>query len=124
LNHPSDNPEHYKKLVSNLATKINQRMDRDLDSKSSGLIINTSGWIENSGFDIILHCAKAFSVDIILVMSQDKLYSNLATLLNSNNTNSGVNVVNISNNMTNGNINNVTVVKLPRSGGVVTRVLD
>ena len=84
-----------------MATRINERLSRDIDAQSSGIIVNTCGWIDAEGYDLLLHAIKAFSIDIVLVMNHDKLYSNLVTSLDSSVT---------------------TTVKLPRSGGVVQRV--
>ena len=33
----------------------------------SGLIVNTCGWIEGQGYDLILHAAQTFQVDVVLV---------------------------------------------------------
>jgi polyribonucleotide 5'-hydroxyl-kinase len=84
-----------------MATRINERLSRDIDAQSSGIIVNTCGWIDAEGYDLLLHAIKAFSIDIVLVMNHDKLYSNLVTSLDPAVT---------------------TTVKLPRSGGVVQRV--
>lgn len=78
-------------------------MARDLDARASGLIVNTCGWIDGDGFPVLMHAIHALSIDIVLVVGHDKLYSNFMTALE-------------------GNGRNVTVVKLPRSGGVVTKV--
>lgn len=98
---PKDNVELYKALVDTMATRINERLSRDIDAQSSGIIVNTCGWIDAEGYDLLLHAIKAFSIDIVLVMNHDKLYSNLVTSLDPAVT---------------------TTVKLPRSGGVVQRV--
>ncbi len=68
--------------------------------------MNTGGWIDGEGFNIIMHIIQAMSIDIVLVMSHDKLYSNLTAALKT----------------APGGVQQVTVVKLPRSGGVVTKV--
>lgn len=134
-NSPKENVELYKALATNLANKVNERLKRDIDAKSSGIIVNTCGWIDQGeGFDLLLHCIKAFAIDVVLVMNHDKLYSNLRTSLhqmqsqqqqqqqnggkgggkNNNRGGSGTSGSNSSN-------TGVVVVKLPRSGGVVTR---
>lgn len=104
---PKENTDLYKTLVDTISIKVNERLLRDIDSQSSGIIINTCGWIDGEGYELLLHCIKAFNVDVVLVMNHDKLYSNLISSLGS---------------VDNMNYSNVTVVKLPRSGGVVQRV--
>lgn len=97
-------------MATTLSSQVNKRLEKDVDANSSGIIVNTSGWIDGPGFDILLHCIKEFGIDVILVMNNDKLYSTLTNSFNemgsSNNSN---------------NIKPV-VVKLPSSGGIVPRV--
>lgn len=100
---PKDNIELYKTLISNLASKINDRLARDEDARSSGIIVNTTGWIDGEGFTLLMHAIQTLGIDVVLVMGHDKLYSNLITALD-------------------GTAKAATVVKLPRSGGVVSRV--
>ena len=104
---PRENVDLYKLMITNLAAKVNSRFDRDCDAKASGLIANTCGWVDGAGFDVLLHCIQAFSIDVVLVMSHDKLFSTLVSALDANAATK----------------NSVTVVKLPRSGGVVNRVI-
>lgn len=99
-NSPKENLELYMKYIDILAENVRERMERDLDTKSSGIVINTCGWIESGSQELILHICKAFLVDVILVMGHDKLYSSL--------------VSGVSN-------QGITVVKLPTSGGIVRR---
>lgn len=87
-------------LTSTLASRVDGRLDRDADARASGLIINTCGWIDASGYDVLLHCIEVFAIDVILVMGHDKLFSKFTSDAS----------------------DHITVVKLPKSGGVVERV--
>ncbi len=91
-----------------MADQVQRRLAIDNDARASGIIINTCGWIDAAGFDIILHIIKAFQVDIVLVMNQDKLYSNLVSTFEQPSW------------VADGFKR--AVVKLPASGGVVKRV--
>ena len=82
-----------------MANKINERLKKDLDAKSSGLIINSCGWVDGMGYDLLLHIIAVFAVDVVLVMGDDRLYFSLTSSIQ----------------------DKVVVVKLPRSGGVVER---
>lgn len=62
----------------------------------SGVIINTCGWVKGGGYTHILNAAKAFEVDVILVLDQERLYNELVRDMPSY----------------------VRVVFLPKSGGV------
>jgi polyribonucleotide 5'-hydroxyl-kinase len=97
---PGDNTKLYKQLVSTLASRVMTRLSNDVDARASGIVINTCGWIEGAGYDVLMHCMQAFSVDVVIVMGHDKLYSRIIS-------DAGGGVI---------------VVKLPRSGGVVDRV--
>ncbi|RZF37794.1 hypothetical protein LSTR_LSTR007156 [Laodelphax striatellus] len=67
----------YKLMISKLAASVLNRLESNKRAKSSGLIINTPGWTQSEGFDLIKHTAQAFEVDIILVLYQKKLYDEL-----------------------------------------------
>ena len=96
---PKDNVDLYKSMVTNLAEKVNLKLANDMDARSSGIFVNTTGFIDGEGFDVLKHCIEAFSIDIVLVMGHDRLYSSLSSSLPPN----------------------VALVKLPHSGGVVQR---
>ena len=57
--------------------------------------------MDGEGYNVLLHCIQAFKIDVVLVMGHDRLYSSLAASLPEG---------------------AATIVKLPRSGGVVQRV--
>jgi polyribonucleotide 5'-hydroxyl-kinase len=90
----------YKLLIETISKKVTARFDRDIDARASGIIVNTSGWIDGPGFDVLLHIVNSLSIDIVLVMNHDRLHSSLLAALGEG----------------------VTVVKLVHSGGVVQRV--
>lgn len=90
-------------MVSTVAIQVDKRLAKDEDANASGIVVNTCGWVEGPGLDVVLHVIKAFSIDIILVMNHDKLYSNLVASVD------GVG-------------SKTVVVKLPISGGIVRRV--
>lgn len=45
--------------------------------KSSGVIINTIGWVKARGYQHLTHVVQAFKVDIILVLDQERLFNEL-----------------------------------------------
>ena len=96
---PKENIPQYKHCMNVIARKINQRIDMDVDAKTSGIIVNTCGWIDNIGHELIVDAISIFNIDVVLVMSHDRLHASLSAQVPSE----------------------VTVVKLPRSGGVVER---
>jgi hypothetical protein len=73
----------------------------DTQVGASGLIINSCGWIDGEGYALILSAIELLRVNVILVLDQERLYNDLAQSLR-----------------------DIKVVKLPKSGGVVTRQPD
>ena len=71
-----------------------------MDARASGIIVNTTGWGDAASYYVLLQCIRAFSADVVLVMGHDKLNSKFSSDVGEH----------------------VTVVKLPKSGGVVERV--
>ncbi len=94
-----ENHDLYKNCVSSLAEITMERMEEDKRTMASGVIINTCGWVKGAGYQLLLHAAKAFNVNVILVMDQERLYNELLRDVDSS----------------------INVVFLPKSGGVVER---
>ncbi|XP_067125537.1 polyribonucleotide 5'-hydroxyl-kinase Clp1 [Centruroides vittatus] len=74
---PGSNIVLYNTLVSRLAEVINLRAESNKKASVSGVIINTCGWVKEEGYKAICHTALAFEVDVILVLDQERLYSEL-----------------------------------------------
>lgn len=126
----SSNPDLYKAQLDKLGKSIDARIssgatsrlgnvnsDSGIDERASGLIINTAGWIEDIGYELLLHAADALRVNVILVMGHDRLYSMLRSHFSK---------VDSSENETANSSSSIgkmspKVIKLPRSGGVVSR---
>lgn len=98
---PGLNPDLYKVVVKELAQVLERQFTGNAESRAAGMVINTMGWIEGLGYELLLHAIETFKVDVVLVLGQEKLYSMLKDVLK--------------------NKPNVDVVKLQRSGGVVSR---
>lgn len=47
------------------------------NTKTSGCIINTCGWIKGKGYESILHCALSFEVDVVLVLDSERMHNDL-----------------------------------------------
>lgn len=46
--------------------------------RASGLLINSMGWVEGLGYELLCHAARALKVDALLVLGADRLHSQLA----------------------------------------------
>ncbi|XP_010256382.1 PREDICTED: protein CLP1 homolog [Nelumbo nucifera] len=98
---PSANADLYKVLVKELSRTLERQFAGNAESRAAGMVINTMGWIEGVGYELLLHAIDAFNANVILVLGQEKLCSMLKDVLK--------------------NKPNVDVVKLQKSGGVVSR---
>jgi len=74
-------PDLYKAQIDKLASCIDARLASDVDARSSGIIVNTPGWIEDTGYEYLTHAMDAFRINVVLVLGHDRLYSMLGTLL-------------------------------------------
>ncbi|MCO5605129.1 hypothetical protein L7F22_059309 [Adiantum nelumboides] len=98
---PSANTESYRALVKELARMLEVQFAANAECRAAGMVINTMGWVEGVGFELLLHGIESFNADVILVLGQEKLYSMLRDKFK---TKPGVDIV-----------------KLHKSGGVVAR---
>ncbi|XP_060553316.1 polyribonucleotide 5'-hydroxyl-kinase Clp1-like [Ruditapes philippinarum] len=96
---PSKNLTLYNLLVSRIADVIEYEINRNKKVNHSGVIVNTGGWVRGSGYDSLKHAAGSFEVDVIAVMDQERLYSELKRDMP----------------------DFVKIILLPKSGGVVER---
>jgi polyribonucleotide 5'-hydroxyl-kinase len=110
----SSNPDLYKAQLDKLGECIDARLRGDeshkVDARSSGIIVNGCGWIEDVGYKLMLHTVKALRINVVLVMGHDRLYSML---------NSYYKKLEKDEEIMGGAV--PKVIKLPRSGGVVSR---
>ncbi|KAG1328285.1 protein CLP1 [Cocos nucifera] len=98
---PNVNAELYKVLVKELARTLERQFSGNAESRAAGMVINTMGWVEGLGYELLLHAIETFNANVVLVLGQEKLCSMLKEVLKSK--------------------PNVDVVKLHKSGGVVLR---
>lgn len=98
---PSVNVDLYKILVKQLAQTLERQFAGNAESRAAGMVVNTMGWVEGIGYELLLHAIDTFKADVVLVIGQDKLCSVLKDALKSK--------------------SKVDVVKLQKSGGVVSR---
>ncbi|KAH7532604.1 protein CLP1 homolog isoform X1 [Ziziphus jujuba] len=99
---PSNNVDLYKVLVKELSQMLERQFAGNAESRAAGMVINTMGWIEGVGYELLLHAIDTFNANVVLVLGQEKLWSMLKDVLRNKQP-------------------NVDVVKLQRSGGVVSR---
>jgi len=104
---PGNNPELYMHLIENLSAMIDKRNETNKDAKSSGIVVNTAGWVDGVGYKLLLRALDALKITDVLVIGQERLHAELKrdffgkTVERTNQP--------------------IEVWKLPKSGGVVER---
>ncbi len=99
---PGHNPPLYNMLVTRMADVVRERMSSNRKVEASGVVINTCGWVRGEGYRQITVIAKAFEVDVILVLDNERVHNDLIRDMPEF----------------------VRVVWLPKSGGVVERSME
>ena len=104
----TSHPDLYKAQITKLGNAIDDRLSGDAEANSSGIIVNASGLIDaDSGYQYLLHAIEAFSINVVLVLGHDRLYSMLGTHFKKQTESLSRTIPKL--------------IKLPRSGGVVSR---
>ena len=98
---PGENIPLYDRMLEKVADQVSTTFAGSPDIGATGAIINTCGWIDGKGLDILKHSIRVFDADIVLVLDNDRLAQVLTSHFSLDPT--------------------TTVVQLPKSGGVVTR---
>jgi len=95
------NTHLYRLQMGYLASAIDMRHSVNADARASGVVINTCGWVDGLGYQILLDAIKIMKANYIAVIDHERLYNDLVQEYSSN--------------------TNLKILKLTKSGGVVTR---
>lgn len=96
----AENVKYYKHLLTRLSLAVNSRLSSIPKENQAGLLIDTPGLIDQStGYDIIQSAISDLEVNVLIVLGSERLYSDMLRKYESQ----------------------LTVLKLPKSGGVVGR---
>jgi len=99
---PGKNVGLYKQQLARLAKDVDEHMGANKDSAAAGMIINTCGWVDGLGYQLLLYSIEQFKVDVVLVMAHERLYSDLKQHFKTSRA-------------------SMEIIKMQKSGGVVTR---
>ncbi|MCJ1312243.1 Cleavage polyadenylation factor subunit clp1 [Agyrium rufum] len=108
LEEPIGNTDYFKPLLTRLALSVTNRMEDDPLAKQAGCIVDTAGSITQGkeGYDLIQHMVAEFSVNLLIILGSERLYSDMSRRFSKPAT---------------PNAEPVNVVKLDKSGGCVDR---
>ncbi|KAI9017058.1 Pre-mRNA cleavage complex II protein Clp1-domain-containing protein [Gaertneriomyces semiglobifer] len=97
----AEKPKLYETVLNRLAYTVKRKLE-DPDVRASGFIMDTpSQFVDVAGYEMLTHAIDQFGVNAILIIGHERLYSELSRRFQSNPA--------------------VSIVKLAKSGGVVTR---
>ncbi|KAI4251842.1 MAG: hypothetical protein L6R42_008215 [Xanthoria sp. 1 TBL-2021] len=101
----------YKPIVTRLAVAVLSKLQDDPQVGISGCLIDTPGAISQGkgGYDIIQHIVSEFSINVLVIVGSERLYSDMLRRFNGQPIGIG---------------ETTTVIKLDRSGGSVDRDED
>ncbi|KAI9883504.1 MAG: hypothetical protein M1823_004721 [Watsoniomyces obsoletus] len=101
---------YYQPLISRLALAVSSKLNEDEEAKVAGCIVDTPGSIitlgGKQGYEHIQHIVSEFSINVILVLGNERLYSDMARRFEGSSASTD---------------EAIKVVKLARSGGCVDR---
>ena len=104
---PSDQPDWYKECARMLFSTIKQRLSMQADTRASGVIINTCGWIDGLGFKLLTATMLTVEPDVVLVLGEERLHVELEGFLRTSSASSLK--------------KKPELVKIPKSGGAMSR---
>lgn len=70
-----DNPELYMHLVERMGDMLDARAAATPGAAAAGCLVNTMGWVDGLGYELLRHAIGALKVDVVLVLGQDRLHS-------------------------------------------------
>ncbi|GFW50023.1 polyribonucleotide 5'-hydroxyl-kinase Clp1 [Trichonephila clavipes] len=76
-NSPGINLLLYFLLINKLGETLHHRLKSSQNTMCSGVIIDTCGWVTAGGYKSIILAAKSFQVNLLCVIDDRKLYSDL-----------------------------------------------
>ena len=72
-----NNPEYYKHIVARLGAMLDERSKANDDARAAGCVVNTMGWVDGVGLELLLHAKEALKIDHVLVIGQERLFGQL-----------------------------------------------
>lgn len=138
--------EVFKNSVHRLADTVTRRLTHDEHARVSGCIVNTMGFIDGLGYDILVDTIKTMACDVVVVQGNDRLFARLSedlksmklptrpTLVTTTTTTTTMTTTGMAEGSSGASAaassssssapfdsKSVALLKLPRSGGVVER---
>ncbi|CAH2079958.1 unnamed protein product [Thlaspi arvense] len=68
---PTNNLRLYKALVEKLARELEEVFARSAESRHSGMVIDTMGWTNGPGYELLIHAIRKFNASLVIVLGQE-----------------------------------------------------
>ena len=78
---PGFNLPLINQYVVQMADAVRDRFKDNRKAEASGVVVNTCGWIKGQGYEHLKHIAQSFEVDLVVVLEEEKLYTDLVNIL-------------------------------------------
>ncbi|CAK4033763.1 mRNA cleavage and polyadenylation factor CLP1 [Lecanosticta acicola] len=81
---PTEKPEVFKHVTTRMAVSVMSKLEERPAAKRSGLIIDTPGSLNDpkSNYDLISHLVSEFSINLVLTIGSERLFSDLSRRYN------------------------------------------
>ncbi len=74
---PAGSPHHFSCQMRHLASAVDSVVTANDTFSRGGIIVNSCGWIEEFGLQVLKDSIQDFSINFVVVMGSDSLYSHL-----------------------------------------------
>ncbi|KAJ4902663.1 Protein CLP1-like protein 5 [Raphanus sativus] len=71
-----NNIKLYKYLVEELARELEEEFALNGESRRSGMVIDTMGWTNGLGYELLLHAIRTFNASVVIVLGQETKLTN------------------------------------------------
>jgi polyribonucleotide 5'-hydroxyl-kinase len=68
----------YRNYLARLADTVNRRLAADDAARAAGLVVNTMGWVDGAGYELLLDAVRLLQCDVVVVMGHDRLFAQLS----------------------------------------------
>ncbi|ESQ47034.1 hypothetical protein EUTSA_v10028283mg [Eutrema salsugineum] len=68
---PDINLRLYKALVEELARELEVEFSDNIESRYSGMVIDTMGWTTGVGYHLLVHAIRRFNASVVIVLGQE-----------------------------------------------------
>jgi len=61
--------------MKELAKTLERQFSGNAESRAAGMVINTMGWVEGLGYELLLNAIETYKANVVLVLGQEYFYA-------------------------------------------------